>query len=343
MKIDYEGGSSVYSNRADYGKSAFFVNGDFFNGKVRDIEVPKYCYNIKFNLDSTILAIGLNDDGGVLLYETQTFEKIATIDRDDSVSALDWVDNPYHDADDVSLRTQDNSRSQLLAVSGFDGVVSIYAISLGSSTKNLVKTLYDERVKSDVLSMAFIKDTATNYAPYPLALAIGQKNGTVSIFLTDGETNQFKSSSKMTDILQHETEVLAMAFGFVEDGIIFATGTKEGLIRVYSIGFHQGQWQIYDLMFQFYRTGAIRALRFNHDSTLLIVGGYDKTVLLVDTFLWKVVREILVDGTVSRNFFPMIFIAFEPLDLHLSRAYRCVRLSMIHFIGICYWELDQKC
>ena len=253
------------------------------------------------------------------------------------------MDNPYHEADDISLRTQDNSRPQLLAVAGFDGVVSIYAISLGSSTKNLVRTLYDERVKSDVLSMAFIKDTATNYAPYPIALAIGQKNGKVSVFLTDGETNQFKSSSKMIDVLQHETEVLAMAFGFVDDGVIFATGTKEGLIRVYSIGFHQGQWHIYDLMFQHYRTGAIRALRFNHDSTLLIIGGYDKTVLLVDTFLWKVVREIYVDGTVSCNLHSIISIEFEPFYSHLPFAQRFVRSSMIPFTGTCYWELDQKC
>ncbi len=298
--MDYEsGGSSVFSNQVVSGKSDFFVNGDFFNGKVREIETPQYCYNIKFNLDSTILAIGLDNDGGVLLYETRKFSLVGTIERDDSVSALDWVDNPYHDTDDVSLKSLTSSRSQLLAVGGFDGRVSIYSITLGSSSTEVINTLYDVRVKSAVLAMVFLKDTATNYAPFPLALAIGERNGTVSIFHTDGETNQFKSTSKMNKIMFHDSEVLAMTFGFIEDGIIFATGTKHGLVRVCSMVLYEREWRISHLMFEFLRTGAIRALRFNHDCTSLIVGGYDKTLLIVDTHLWKVVREIFVDGTVS--------------------------------------------
>ncbi len=278
-----------------------FINGDFFNGKIRDIVTPQYCYNIKFNLDSTILAIGINNGGGVLLYETNNFTLVATIERDDSVSALDWVDNPFHDLDEASLQSLDNSRSQLLAVGGFDGVVSIYSVLLSSSSKIAVATLYDVRVKSEVLSMTFLKDTATNYAPFPLALAIGEKNGTVSVFMTDGETNQFKSTSKMSKIIEHDSEVLALAFGFVEDGIIFASGTKRGQVRIHSLILHEGQWKISsNLLPGFQRTGAIRALRFNHDSTNLIVGGYDKTVLIIDTYLWKVVREIFVDGTVRQ-------------------------------------------
>lgn len=287
------------TNQIISGKSEYFVNGDFHNGKIRDIETQYGCYNIKFNLDSTILAIGLDNDGGVLLYETKTFSLLATIEREDSVSALDWVDNPFHDGDDNSVNSNDNHLSQLLAVGGFDGVVSIYSIRQGSSAKNTVKSLYDVRVKTDVLSMGFLKDQATNYAPFPLALAIGEKNGTVSIFLTDGISNQFKSTSKMRIITTHESEVLAIAFGFVEDGIIMATGTKDGLVRVNALILHDKEWKISNLLFEHWRTGAIRALRFNHDSTSLIVGGYDKTVLMVDTYLWDIVREIFVDGTVS--------------------------------------------
>ena len=178
----------------------------------------------------------------------------------------------------------------------------MYSVVQDFSTGDiLVNLLYDVRVKTNVLSMAFLKDTATNYAPYPLALTIGEKNGTVSIFLTDGELNQYKNNGTVRKIIVHDSEVLAIAFGFIEDGIILATGTKNGLVRVNSIVLHDGEWKLSHLLFEYPRTGAIRALRFNHDSTSLIVGGYDKTVLIIDTHLWKIVQQIFVDGTVSRN------------------------------------------
>lgn len=205
------------------------------------------------------------------------------------------------------MKSHEAERAQLLAVGGFDGVVSIYSIVQGSSTKQLVTLLYDVRVKTDVLSMTFLRDTATNYVPFPLALTVGEKNGNVSMFLTDGETNQFKSASKISKIDMHASAVLAVAFGFIEDGIIMATGTKDGVVRVSSIILHQGEWKLSHLLFEYLRTGAIRALRFNHDSTSLIVGGYDKTVLIVDTYLWKIVREIFVDGTVSLIFHHIYF------------------------------------
>ena len=287
------------SNQVVSSKSQYYIDGDFHNGKVREIETSHFCYNIIFNLDSTILAIGLDNNGGVLLYETRTFSLLEIIEREDTVSALDWVDNPFTSDDDASIKMDESDRAQLLAVSGFDGVVSIYSILLNSSKTKLVTLLYAIRVKTEVLSMAFLKDNATNYAPFPLALTIGEKNGTVSTFMVDGETNQFKSASKLRQMFSHESPVLTVAFGFVEDGIILATGTRNGLVKVNSVILLEGEWHLSHLLFDFYRTGAIRTLRFNHDSTSLIVGGYDKTVLIVDTHLWKIVREIPVDGTVS--------------------------------------------
>jgi len=238
-------------------------------------------------LDSSILAIGLDNNGGVLLYETKHFSLFTTIERNDTVSALDWVENPFNNVDD--------SLDQLLAVGGFDGDISIYSVVIGSPTK----MLYNARVKSDVLSMKFIKDAATNYVPYPLALMVGEKNGNVSFFFPNGKPTFLNSSTTMKKIDSHDSAVLAVAFGFIKDGILMATGTKNGLLRVSLVIFHLGEWTISHLLFHYSRAGAIRALRFNHDSTSLIVGGYDKTVLIVDTKLWKVVREIFVDGTVS--------------------------------------------
>ena len=268
-----------------------------------------------------MLAIGLNGTEGVLLYETKFFSLVTIIEREDSVSALDWVDNPFNDNDDGSLKLH-MERSQLLAVGGFDGTVSIYCISHESKTRETTKMLYDVRVKSDVLSMAFLRDNATNFAPFPLALIIGEKNGTVSMFLTDGQSNKFEGNNKMKIIDTHKSAVLTTAFGFVEDGIIMATGTKEGVIRVSALVLHGEEWKLSHLLFEYPRTGAIRALRFNHDSTSLIVGGYDKTVLVVDTYLWKIVREIFVDGTVCS-------IEYDPYHRYLLLGTRSKILTII--------------
>lgn len=259
---------------------------------------------------------------------------LTTIERSDSVSALDWVDSPLNEGDNGSVKTEDVEKSQLLAVGGFDGVVSIYSIAQGTFTKKLVTLLYDLRVKTEVTSMAFLRDSATNYVPYPLALFVGENNGTVSNFLIDGEAYHLKSPNKMNKIVSHDSAVLATAFGFLGDSIILATGTKQGLLRVNSIIFHEGEWKLSHLLFEYLRTGSIRALRFNHDSTSLIVGGYDKTVLIVDTYMWKTVGELYVDGTVSftNKMTSTFFQSIHQLFLIFSCC-RCAQSNMIHTTG----------
>ena len=229
----------------------------------------------------------------------------------------------------------------------------MYSIVLGSSTQELVTMMYDVRVKSDVLSMAFVKDNATHYAPFPLALAIGEKNGTVSLFLTDGEKNQFKSTNKMRKLFTQQSAVLTLAFGFVEDGIMIASGTKDGVISVYAIVFHEEEWKLSHLLCEHTRTGAIRALRFNHDSTSLIVGGYDNTLLIIDTHLWKTVEEVPVDGTVSFALFESLclcsiisfffdYAAIVSEHESFLKSYRYVPLNTIHIIDTYFSEVDQR-
>ena len=303
LKIDYE--EESLSSRKSYSSriSNSYIDGIFSRGRIKEIETSAGCYNIKFNLDATVLAVGLNDGNGVVLYETKGFTVIDVIDRDDTVSALDWIDDPFDDLNrDKDDQSSTANLSQLLAVGGFDGVVSIYSITPFSLSNAFVTPLYDVKVRSAVSTLSFLKDTATSYAPFPLALAIGEQDGTVKMFVTDGNQDQFKSFTRMAKIDTHDSTVLSITFGFIEDGIIMACGTKEGLIRVNLLQLEKNEWKQSQLLFERQQTGAIRALRFNHDSTTLVIGGYDKKVLFVDTQLFQIVREIDADGTVSSSF-----------------------------------------
>ena len=310
LQVDYEA-DSVFSNKIDPKSSGGFIDGNFTSGKLKEIQTNAKCYILKFNLNSTLLAVGLSDGQGVELYETNQFRLIYTIERSDTVSALDWVeaDAPGKSKlDDDSVKSNE-SEDQLLAVGSFDGFVKVYSISLVS--KDVVTLVDSFHFQSGVYSIAFLKDNATNYAPSPRTIAVGERNGRVSI-VTLAENNGLSYNNavriRVLDA-RAESAILSLAFGFVDEGIIMVYGTKDGEVRAsfLALDFEQG-WIVSHVLFELQRTGAIRALRFNHDSTTLIVGGYDKTVLIIDTKLWKIVRELYMDGTVSGREAPPIII-----------------------------------
>ena len=292
---------------------------------------------MKFNLDSTLLAVGLSDGGGVELYETTQFRLVHTINRLDTVSALDWVEADIpttngiiHDDDFI-----DNlqPRAQLLAVGGFDGFVKVYSISIACDDPSELVTYVDSfRVSSEVFSLSFLKDSATNYAPSPRIIAVGEKNGQVSMVALDGDSSLSRDARRIRALDTFDSAVLSISFGFIGLGIIIASGTKDGELRASLLQLKGGTCQVKCHILEMERTGAIRALRFNHDSSLLIVGGYDRTVLIIDTMLWRIVRELHMDGTVQT-------IEYDPFNRYLllgsrSKVMTVVDTSTLHPIKI---------
>ena len=87
---------------------------------------------------------------------------------------------------------------------------------------------------------------------------------------------------------------------------------KGGLICANEFSFDQASngYYLSSVLFEHQRHGTIRCVKFNHDSGILIAGGYDKKVAIIDTVLWKFVRKICVDGTVNT-------IEFDPLHRYL--------------------------
>ena len=129
-------------------------------------------------------------------------------------------------------------------------------------------------------------------------------NGTVSVFEMNGFQDELKLKAAVRKIDNHRSAVLSLTFGFEENSMVLVCGTKDGLIRANTFTFDETKNHYYlsSKLFQFQRTGAVRYVRFNHDSGILIAGGYDKNIAVIDTGLWQVVREIYVDGTVRIHF-----------------------------------------
>ena len=187
------------------------------------------------------------------------------------------------------------------------------------------------QVQSDVYALSFLKDQTTHYAPNPCSLAVGEKNGELSLF-----TLSLKGIPRKRVLDTVETAVLSISFGFIKSAsgfidsgsFIMVYGTKRGELRASLLHLDDGEWRVSHVLFELERTGAIRALRFNHDSSLLIVGGYDKTVLIIDTVLWEIVRELYMDGTVQT-------ITYDPFYRYLligsrSKVMTVVDTSTLH-------------
>lgn len=328
FEIDFEA-DSVFSNHIDPQTAGGFVNGNFTSGKLKEIETTAACFGIKFNLDCSLLAVALKDGHGVELYETQQFRLIHTIERSCTVSAMDWVEQPgtqntkWNEGDEeIELK---EPKTQLLAVGGFDGFVKVYSISM--QRKDLVLLVDSFHVQSEICSLAFLKDSATQYAPNPRAIAVGEKNGRVSIVTLSEFTGASHNAIRIRVIDQADSAILSLSFGFSdttkqEGGIIMVYGTKYGMLRASMLYIEMDDWVVSRQLFQLERTGAIRALRFNHDSSLLIVGGYDKTVLIIDAALWKVVRELYMDGTVQT-------VEFDPFNRYLLLGNRSKTMTVV--------------
>jgi hypothetical protein len=329
FEIDYEAGS-VFSNNIDPHHAGGFIDGNFSSGKLKEIETSGRCFTIKFNLDSTILAVALSDGYGVELYETQQFRLIYTIERSATVSALDWVDEDGAEnlkvSEELDYTDQNEARPQLLAVGGFDGVAKVYSICFGR--EDLVLLQHTIHLQSAIYSLAFLKDSGTQYAPSPRTIVMGEKTGKLSIVNLAETMDSAKNISNIRLLDMEDSAILSISFGFIQNGIIMVFGTKDGKLRACSLLRDGSDWYISNPLFELERTGAIRALRFNHDSSLLIVGGYDKTVLIIDTQIWKIVRELYVEGTVQD-------IQYDPYNRYLllgnrSKVMIIVDTSTIH-------------
>lgn len=293
-----------------------YVNGIFTEGKVREIIPPSDCFAMKFSPDSSLLAVGLRNGEGVVIYETKYFSIVRIIDQEDTVSAIDWARAHSLSSDDET-RNAARSGSCMLAVGGFDGIVTVYAMH--SELIELEGTAVVQRVclESEVRALRFTGPLAVESGI--VQLAIGEKNGKVS-FLSIGRSNENKEDDELTSVDRMKSSILSVEFSFAVRKLM-AFGTKDGQIRVNLLHESNGSLTVGHRLCEIQRNGSVHCLAFSNDSTKLFAGGYDKSVAVIDAQVWDIVREMEVEGTIQS-------LEFDPFGRYLGVGSRVRSLTL---------------
>jgi hypothetical protein len=261
-----------------------FVNGDFKSGNILDLPVRR-CHVMAYSVVGDLLAVGSHSEG-VALYETQTHSLVHVVERSDVVSALQW------------LQLSNNNGSLFLAAGGLDGVSTLYNIESDLLELQGATVIHEFRLSAQVRSM-----TLSTCDDDLVLWTVGDKSGTVTLCCLsphDPQSNQTMEYSYGAGIL-----------GLAVDASVtlLAIATKGGEVKVVRIMRDKdNSVSLGDDLYKVQRLGPVRSIVFTKDERRLIFGGYDKMVVVVDTKLWVITRELNVQGTVRTVFCQYTFI-----------------------------------
>jgi WD40 repeat protein len=271
-----------------------FVDGDFASGKVFDLNLPQGCFVMEFHPDeASLLAVGLLNGDGVALYETRTYSLVAMLEQEDAVSALAWLkigDGAY-------------GSFSLLAVGCLDGSVSLYRMEPNLLELQGADLIHEFQVNAQVraITLGFYGQPGKE-----ILLTVGDEFGDLTFSRYDPNCEPIKTKT----VNSFDSGILGIAT--TSSGSLIAVCTKTGDVTARRI--QRTPDNSLFLGYELYsttRSGAVRSIVFSDDGTRLVFGGYDKTVVVVDTELWADVRSLELDGTVNN-------IAFDPLDRYLA-------------------------
>ena len=141
-----------------------------------------------------------------------------------------------------------------------------------------------------------------------ILLAVGDKGGKVTF------SSYTMDLEPISNCVVHHIEngrVLSLALQPTQK--LLAVSTMGGDASVYQVQEDEDVcWQLLpQRLFSQQRRGAVRSITFSPLGNLLALGGYDKTLVMVDTNLWAVVRELKLEGTIN-------VIEFDPFDRYLA-------------------------
>ena len=302
-KIDYDDECSTYDDDKTMtvgNQTSGYVDGNFINGKVRDIIPLHSCTVVKFTFDSKYLALGLENGRGVSIYETKSFSIIHTIPLKDTVSSIDWMN--------VAERQSFPKTEHLLAIGTYDGNITVHSVPSSLTMNKSIGLCCEIYVRSEVRCIKFLPCVDDLDKPKYNHLLVGETNGTVTCFsflnpfeelLRNGENCSDVAKITTSFLCKHDSAVLSLDICRKNGLILMASGTKEGKMSVHSLEINVEKLILIDHLVDIHRHGPIYSLRFLWDNSFLFVGGYDKTVAMIDTNLWKSTRYLDVDGTVS--------------------------------------------
>lgn len=268
-----------------------FVDGDFASGKVRDIPVDG-CFVMAFLPKAySLFAVGARKT--VDFYETTTYTIAYRFERDTQVSALQWLPLEDH-------TSQKHLGRNYLAVGDLGGTVSLLQVD------EEVLEMYGPTVVHTFQVNDQIRAIDLKWIGNTLLLAVGDKGGNITFtsytkqlepLMTNHVVQQFKGNRVLSLSLNSEHRYLGVS-------------TMNGDVCVYPLEEDSLRYSA-EPLFQYQRRGAVRSVAFSPDGSLFAFGGYDKTVVLVDTKLWAVVRELKLEGTIN-------VLEFDPGERYLA-------------------------
>jgi WD40 repeat protein len=149
-------------------------------------------------------------------------------------------------------------------------------------------------------------------------MAVGEKSGVISIISNIPTSLQSSKQKNMKPVVRRigSHRGAAKCLAVTRDGRRLASGGELGTVRIHPIHHLQNDSSLFDGVSKIKkkkkdactveenqlaikREGAVRALAFSRNGDMLIAGGYDKSVVVIHTKSWKIVRHIRHDGTVN--------------------------------------------
>ena len=254
-----------------------------------------------FSKCANLLAVGLKYRVDFL--ETTNYTIIYSLPRSDKVSAIHWCQGSSL-CPKTTLAMVNNTihrDGDIIAVAGLDGKVTVYQLDADLLELQGVKVLYEFQVHSQVRSMV-IRPLGRG----KLVLAVGDKQGKITLVtLARDDLGKIDGSSAVVDL--GKDPVLGLDIHAEQS--ILAASTRSGKVIVYQLlmtSYRMDKSYVVcsSRLWMTQRSGAVRAIIIAQDGKQIAFGGYDKTLVLVDTNLYAVVRELSLAGTVRDQSFP---------------------------------------
>lgn len=310
-----------------------YVDGKFSDGRIHCLITKNEAQCLSFSPDTVLLAIGFESNNGLALYETRRFLSLLSITSSHTVVSIQW-----RNATTVTSAETGNSttRDYTLAIACRDGTIEVFHVryrlnafsrrqkSDGSSEVSLTK-LYNITLGDGARCMLFLTPSrgSTTTPIVPAELLVGTKSGSIIIISqvpTSVEASSYlKPSVNMLTSIRCCVKCIAVS----SQGRLLASGDEYGAIRIQSLSPDLPQNSLLDSRNSVLvgkgatkmpisytpgsnyddpivlREGKIRSLLFSKHDEILFAGGHDNYVAMIDTTVWKVLREIRHDGAIN--------------------------------------------
>jgi WD40 repeat protein len=294
-------GGGIPANHSTEHDDCSYLDASFRSGLTASMAVDEGCFAIAAAVtaaDVSLWAVGTV--GAVQVYlgttlattivlPSSTSRGSRNFDKSAMVSALCWVDgNLPH--------TTKQSQRHTLVVTTLGGQMAVYRIDpelLEVEGGGVQPLLGGERFVWDVRSE--VRSVAATVWDDLVLVILGDVTGELHLFswpLPQWNNRQAKSLSHVTLPLA-SAAILQVAWHPSPDSRQFALATEGGAVDVYDLNSDLATTK---LIWSIQRAGPVRALDWN--AGFLALGGYDKTCVLVDTSVWGIARELVLDGTV---------------------------------------------